>query len=155
MLHPLRSSIVWMWLFSISLIVEYCSLPITGCFVIKDVLKCRSLKYLWESVSFHWTLLNLSAWCFTLRMTSSLFPRLLEFTFQVWGAQCHWLFSTFECLSFCKTEHKLLIVKIAQYPLVFWWMALSLLRVFQYSKTLQLNRFIKSYFVHLNTQVLW
>lgn len=109
------------------LILEHCSLHISGCFLIEDVLKCRSLKYLWVSVSLHRTLLNLTSLYFTLRTADSLFPRLLEFDFQVWGGQCHWLFSTSECLSFCRRETKLLLVTIAQYPLVFQWMAASLL----------------------------
>lgn len=80
------------------LILEHCFLHITGCFVRKDVLKCRSLKYLWETVSLHWTFLNLTALHFSLRMANSVFPRLLEFTFQVWGGWCHWVFSTSEFL---------------------------------------------------------
>lgn len=80
------------------LILKHCFLHIAYCFMRKVVLKCRSLKYLWESISLHWTFLNLSALHFTLRMANFLFPRFLEFTFQAWGGWCHGVFSTSEFL---------------------------------------------------------
>lgn len=61
-------------------------------------------------------------------------------------------FSTSEFLYFCRREHKVLIVKIAQYCLVFWWMSVSLLLVQQNTST---EEVLKIYFVCLNTRVLW
>lgn len=128
-----------MSVFSISLILKNCSLHITKCFVIKDVLKCRSLKYLWESVSLHVALLSLTAFCFTLRTANSLFPR--SSLFKCEEVSITGFFPTSECPSFCGKEHKSLIVKIAQYPPVFWWMAISLLCAFGTAKHLNWRAF--------------